>query len=265
LALWAAASTCALAQTAEPPATLGDAPLALRMSGNLELGVMHQALSGSYQDWRGEFARLTVKTDPSDTWLAEVAQLDEFGDHGVLVGATNTHDINPDLFLASSLSTSSGGFFLPRLRWDEILSFKLGDRQEWVPSVGFSAIDSKDSHSDRALTLGVAYYFTTPLVLEGGGRFNDSTPGAVHANSYYVAATYGTDKVRYVSARFGFGREAYEVIGPNSVISDFRSHEASALWKEWIWHDSGLQLRINAYQNPYYRRNGGELSWFCDF
>ena len=241
------------------------APLPLKLSNNIEVGAFHEDVSGSYGDWTGIFVRGVDRITSADVLNGEIVSSREFGSSGTLATLTDTHDFTPRLFGAGSVAASTGGFYLPSIRGDVSLSEKWLAQSQLVTSIGGSAINWRDGHQDRALTLGAAYYFTFPLVAEAGLRANWSSPGDVLATSYYVAGTYGEDQVRYLSLRIGFGKEGYEVIGPQTALADFSSQEWLFTWREWLAHDQGIQLRLNQYFNPAYHRTGIELAWFHDF
>ncbi len=262
------AATLALAD--EPGATqntdtAAPAQLPLKLSNNIEVGAFHEGLTGGYGDWTGVFVRGVDRISSTDVLNGEIVSSREFGSSGTLMTLTDTHDFTARLFGAGSIAASTGGFYLPSIRGDVSLSEKWLAQSQLVTSIGGSAINWRDGHQDRALTLGSAYYFTFPFVAEAGLRANWSSPGDVLATSYYVAGTYGEDKVRYLSLRIGFGKEGYEVIGPQTALADFSSEEWLFTWREWLARDQGIQLRVNQYFNPAYHRTGLELAWFHDF
>ena len=115
------------------------------------------------------------------------------------------------------------------------------------------------------LLLAASYYFSQPWVLEGGTRFNYSNPGGVSSTSSYVAVTYGEEKRRIVSLRYGFGTEAYQLIGDSTVLSDFHSDTWTLTWREWLARQRGFQVRLESYRNPTYGRTGLEFSLFQEF
>jgi YaiO family outer membrane protein len=258
-------AACGLLCAWAAPARADDEPVQLKMSGFIEAGGMHHNLSGGLGTWNGEFVRGVLQTGANNVWNAEVVNASEFGDRGVLLTAGLTHTINDDWFVSASAATSSGGFFLPRLRMDAAINRKWLAQRQLVTTAGLTAVDSKDGHTDRSLLLAASYYFTQPWVLEGGARVNYSNPGGVISNTGYVAATYGEDKRRVVSLRYGFGTEAYQFIGDNAVLSNFHSDVWTLTWREWLAHQRGFQVRLESYRNPTYGRTGLEFSLFQDF
>ena len=205
-------------------------------------------------------------SDPKNTWTGEVADLQQFGDRGLLFVVGNTHVINDDWFVSTSLATSNGGFFQPRYRGDVVVNRKFLEPRNLVIGVGLSSIKAKDEHRDLAVLLNAAYYFEAPWVIEGGVRINRSDPGSVFADYYNVAVTYGRDKERFISLRFAQGQEGYQLVGGgDNILANFPSHDTLLTWREWVGRDWGFQARVGEYSNPYYRRLGGEFSLFWDF
>jgi YaiO family outer membrane protein len=233
--------------------------------GSIDVGFGFSALTAGYQNWNGQFVRGVLASDPNNTWAAEVANLSQFGAGGILFALGNTHVINDDWYVSTAVSSSDGGFFLPRARGDVVLNRKFLEARNLVIGVGVSAIKAKDVHRDLALTLGAAYYFDAPWVIEGGVRINRSNPGSVITDYYNVAVTYGRDKERFISLRFAHGQEGYQVVGDTTALSNFSSRDTMLTWREWVQRDWGVQMRVGEYRNPYYQRIGGEFSLFWDF
>jgi YaiO family outer membrane protein len=125
--------------------------------------------------------------------------------------------------------------------------------------------DAKDEHSDRNVTLSMLYYFEAPFIAEVGARLNRSNPGSVDSRRYFGALYWGRVKDRFLSLKYEAGGEGYQLMGPQSVITDFNSNETTLTWREWVNNDYGFNVRLQHYSNPTYDRNGLELSLFLDF
>ena len=140
----------------------------------------------------------------------------------------------------------------------------LADRR-LVASLGWGHYRAPDGHIDRSVTLGAAYYFSSPWVLQAAVRQNESDPGSVRARQYFVAATYGRPGADIVVGRYGWGRESYLAIGPASALVDFSSREASLAWRHWFGARHGMSLALEHYRNPLYDRSGAALGYFMQF
>ena len=235
------------------------------MPGSLEVGVLHHTLTAGNPSWNGQFARGVLVSDTSNAWNASIVNLREFGDSGTMIALGNTHYFDDKWYSSVSASGSSGGSFLPRLRFDVSGSRRWLEGLNLLTTVTLTAINAKDGHQDRSLLLSSAYYFQQPLVLEAGVRINQSNPGKVVSNAKYVAVTYGENKKQIMSLRYGYGQEAYQYIGVDAFLVDFKSDAWTATWRKWIRPQLGFQVRAESYHNQYYDRRGIEVSAFKEF
>lgn len=253
-----------LAQTETDPAAAA-VPPALRLGGYVEVGGSHATLTAGEPDWWGAYLRGALDVGTRDTVLYEVTGAGRFDDEGVFFGLGLTHTFDPDWHATVSAGTSAGGIFFPRFRADGFLNRKWLDRRQLVTTLGLGYYDAKDVHHDWSLYAGFAYYFETPWIVEGGLRLTISSPGAVRAYQPFLAATYGRHKAYYVTARVGTGNEAYQVVGPETVLVDFLSQTASLTWRQWLGRDWGVRVSAEYYHNPTYQRVGVEFGVFRDF
>lgn len=233
--------------------------------GVLEAGLLHHALSGGYGKWNDQFVRANLRTSAHSVWNAELVHGRRFGDSGTLAVLGNTRDFSDAWYGSASVSGSAGGFYFPSLRLDLTANRKWGVQRKLVTTAGLTMFHAKDGHRDRSLLLGAAYYFDLPLVLQGGMRLNRSNPGAVSSRTSYLAASYGRDKDRLVSFQHGFGREAYQLIGPDALLVGLDSKVDTLTWREWLRPKQGIQLRAEQYSTAFYRRRGVELALFQEF
>ncbi len=247
-----------------PTAFAQQDPLALKTSGFAEFGASHHSLSSGLGNWNGQFVR-GVAVSGSNTWHGELFHWSQFGDQGTYLALGNTHIWNPDWYSNVTVGTSSGGFFLPRVRLDAFLNRKLLPDRSLILTVGVGLFDAKDEHRDHSLYLGATYYAASNWILDGGVRMNTSDPGSVHSDYHHLAVTHGQNKDQYLTARYAFGREAYQLVGPGAVISDFSSRTGSLIWRKWVSPTWGFNLRGERYLNPTYSRWGVDGSLFFEF
>ncbi|MEP6609345.1 MAG: YaiO family outer membrane beta-barrel protein [Burkholderiaceae bacterium] len=239
----------------------------LRRGSYLEASFGYAQLTDDNPSWRGAYVKGVWQPDTQSTWYGEVNDAHRFGDHGLLFSAGNTQVINEDWYGSLFAGTSSGGFFLPRYRVDGFINRKWLAERSLVTTLGLGYERAKDVHRDRRLFLGAAYYFSGPWIVEGGGRVNFSDPGSVRAARAFIALTQGRDHEHYAILRVESGREAYQLVGDQSVLSNFSSRVASFTWRQWVGgnRDQGFQVRAERYLNPYYSRSGIEVGIFHDF
>ncbi|MDT6962684.1 MULTISPECIES: YaiO family outer membrane beta-barrel protein [unclassified Cupriavidus] len=259
LALLIAADASAQAE-ATPPRTF--VPL---LTGFVEGGIGHANLTGDNANWNDQYLRGGVHLTPKDYVTGEISHQSHFGDQGTFFGLGYTRIIDDDWYAFLSAGTSSGGFFLPEVRVDGMLFRKLLEKKNLVASAGFTYYRAKDVYTDKALLLGLTYYFDAPWIVQVGARLNRSDPGNVRSNRGTVAVTYGRDKDQYITLRYDGGREAYQLTGEQTVLSDFTSHEVSLNWRKWFTKRYGINLRAVYYENPSYKRKQAEIGFFVEF
>lgn len=245
-----------------PPVSdaVSEAP-AVRM---LELSTSPQSLSNGYGHWQDLTLRGTYGM-PGHVLQGELAVMRRFGEKGTFAGISDTVTFNEDWFGSLAIGAGDGAFYLPRFRADAMLYRKWLDQRRLVTSVGLGYYDAPDGHTDRSLSLGAAYYFDEPWVVEGGVRLNSSSPGSVRTSQRFVAVTWGRDKQDRVTVRHAWGGEGYLATGPTTQLVNFDSHETSLAWRHWLTPRSGILVGANRYSNPLYRRSGLTVGFFHDF
>jgi YaiO family outer membrane protein len=103
------------------------------------------------------------------------------------------------------------------------------------------------------------------LILQTGIRINRSNPGAVVSRAKYVGLTYHKPQRHMVSVLHSFGREAYQLIGPDALLVGLDSTVDTLTWRQWVRPRQGIQLRLEKYRTPFYSRQGAELALFQEF
>jgi YaiO family outer membrane protein len=230
----------------------------------VEAGGSYESLSNNFGYWRGGYLRGVVSAG-KNTWSGEFNGQHEFGDDGVYMAAGDTYNFNQDWYAVLTLGSSAGGFFWPRFRADGFLNRKWSVRKQFITTLGFGYDVAKDVHRDHSLFIGTTYYFQRPWIIEDGVRLNVSSPGAVFSPSGFLAVTQGRNKQHYVTFNAGFGKEAYQLVGPTRVLSRFSSQTAALTWRQWAGKDWGFDLIVNFYRSPFYHRGGGSFGFFKEF
>jgi YaiO family outer membrane protein len=229
-----------------------------------EAGGSYEALSNKFGYWRGGYLRGVVSAG-RNTWSGEINGQHEFGDGGVYMAAGDTYNFNQDWYAALTVGSSAGGFFWPRFRADGFLNRKWLVRKQLITTLGFGYDVAKDVHRDHSLFIGTTYYFERPWIIEDGVRFNVSNPGSVFSPSGFVSVTQGRNKQHYVTLNAGFGKEAYQLIGPTKVLNRFSSQTASLTWRQWTGKNWGFDVVVNFYHSPFYHRGGSSFGFFKEF
>lgn len=282
--------SCALASGQVNPSTsvapgsslpgLGALGMIMDGPGYIEVGGSHSALTAGNSDWNDFYAR-GMLSGGRNIFTGELTREARFGDSGWFGDLGLTRILSENWYAHLSAGGSAGGFFLPKFRTDALISRKLLHRRQLVASVGGGYDQSRTiAHDWRAQVEG-AYYFNYPVVLQGGLMWTHATPGNILARTQYLAASQGHDKEHFVSLRFEWGREGYEVISrpgsvvsvtgrrivvaPSNVLFDFPVRTIGGTWRQWIGPNWGLNFNVEQHQEPAYHRLGGTIGVFLDF
>jgi len=231
----------------------------------VEVGGNIHTLNSGYPNWSGEYLKGEYKSDTDNVWNAMLLNQRQFGSTGYYGSVGNTHVIDEDWFTNLSVGGSTSGVFLPTYRVDGFINRKWLDRRQLITTLGMGYYKSRDSYTDNSLFVGATYYFESPWILQGGVRFNRSTPGRVYSMSEFIALTHGREGERLLTGRYGFGKEAYQVIGPGNVLSEFHSHTASLQWRQWVEENWGFDLLGETYFSRNYDRKGINGGVFLEF
>jgi YaiO family outer membrane protein len=262
----AVASADPLQSSPQTPGT--DVPVAPApekiLTNFVEAGGSYRQLTNGFGDWSGGYVRGVLATG-KNIWNAEVNGQHEFSDGGVYLAAGDTYNFNPDWYASLTLGSSLGGFFWPRFRADAFVNRKWRGRKQFITTLGYGYYASKDVHRDQSLFIGTIYYFRGPWIVEDGVRFNVSNPGVVFSPAGFAAVTEGRNKRHYLTANVGFGQEAYQIVGPSTVLTRFPSQNLTITWRQWTGKNWGFNLVGDFYHSSFYERGGGSFGFFKEF
>jgi YaiO family outer membrane protein len=261
-----------LAQTAKPGTTVpqGSGLPGLNVEGPngpgyLEVGGSRSELTSPQPNWTDAYVRGQVAVSEKNGLSADVERQARFGDSGYYGSLGLTHVFTENLYTNVFAGSSVGGAFIPKFRTDGLVNYKLLPKKNLVANLGFGYDKSKTANWATRVQVGGTYYFRFPIVLQGGATFTHANPGSVNARTYNLAVTQGRYKEHYLSFRAEIGREAYEVIAPQSVLANFPIHNYSGTWRQWVGMNWGFNFNFQRELNPYYNRNGATLGLFVDF
>ena len=263
-----------------PPATvapgsslpgLGGIATDLDGPGYVEIGGGHSNLTGNYPNWNDFYLRGMV-SGGRNSFTGEITREDRFRDSGWFGDVGVVRTLSENWYVQGSAGASVGGFFLPRFRLDALINRKLLPKRQLVVTAGVGFDQSKTVNKDLRGQAEATYYFSFPVVLQGGFLWTHTTPGDILARTQYLAATEGHEKEHFISLRCEWGREGYEVIGspnvttPNyNVVFDFPERTVGATWRQWIGPNWGVNLNVEQHQETSYHRLGGTIGVFLDF
>lgn len=265
-----AASNNAVAPGSSLPG-LGAVVLGLNGPGYVEVGGSHSSLTGGQDNWTDFYAR-AVLSGGHNTFTGELSRQARFGDTGWFGDIGLTRTLSENWYAQIAAGASAGGFFLPKYRTDGSISRKFLRRRQLVMTVGGGFDQSRTvDYDERALIEG-SYYFGFPVVLQGGVMWTHASPGNILARTQYIAVNQGHDKEHFLSLRYGWGREGYEVVGQPStfapafnVLFNFPVRSVTGTWRQWIGPNWGINLNVEHQEEPAYHRFGGTAGVFLDF
>lgn len=270
------------APAATPPAPEAPQPSIVapyKKHGYVEFDLNHSNLSEKnlsnnglgYPSWNGATIQGAIQTDPKNIWSGLVNYQQEFNDSGTQVSLGNIHYFNDTVFTNLNVGTSSSGFFLPRERVEGAISKRFLPGKNLIGTLDAGYNNGRIGIRDRWVQLSGQYFVPQkPWNFELGARYNNSSPGSISSNQQYIAATYGTYKKQFLTLRYNWGTEGYQVGVPSTtgtefISNKFSSHYVGLTWRKWVTHNNGFTATIEQYSNPYFNRTGVLIGAFHDF
>jgi len=226
--------------------------------GSFDVTTGTQQLTGPYSAWHHVTLHGVLERN-NHVLQAELSSKNEYDTSGTFLGLTDTVTLDDSRFASLSVGVGDGAFYLPRYRVDGFLYKKWLPEKNFISSLGAGYYSAPDGHVDLSISLGGAWYFDRPLVLEGGVRFNRSNPGGVMTHQQFFAASYQPDPRNTFAARVAWGSEGYLPLAMNTSLVNFNSQEGSLAWRYRINQNWGASISINHYRNPTYERSGVDI------
>ena len=221
--------------------------------------------SDGFRNWSGPSVRGSFAPRNSfNEWSAGAARVQEFGATGYLFEGGLDRDLTDTWDVGLNIGGTSS-FFLPRFAADFSTSRRWSDAEKFVMTFDGSYLRWQDVHRDYVWGLGASYHFERPWAVEAGVNIDLSTPGSLCTEEQYFGVSQGREKNYLVTLRGEFGREAYQVIGPNISISNFESYGISLKLQKWVGGGWGVVVAGNYYSNPYYQDRGVSVGFFKEF
>jgi YaiO family outer membrane protein len=223
-----------------------------------DVAATHSQLTAGLPDGESLSVRASVALPQGSSLQAELMQERKFGAKGGVVALAYTATLSPDWFATGTLVAGNGGPNWANARADAQVSTKWLEQRQLVTSAALYRAEFDAGRSDSGLRLSATWYTelpaALPAVLEAGTTFNVSQPGRVHSAMPYVSATVGRAGQQYLSLRATSGTEAYQAIGLQTQLVNFRSRSQSATWRQWIGPQWGFTAQAEHYRNPTYQR-----------
>lgn len=230
-----------------------------------ELSASTASLSGGYATQYTQAVRLGWRGEGERLLQLSFEHKQAFGETASLIIGSFAQDLTADDRAGFALAFSDAKTILARSRVDAFYSRKLLPARNLVATLAGYATHVADGHQDLGFVGSAAWYLAAGPVLEGGLRWARSNPGSNRAWRGFVGATWGTAGRDTVALNLESGREAYQSLGANAAVADFRSDEARLGWRHWLRPDAGIGLDAAHYRNPTYSKRTLGVTGFLSF
>jgi YaiO family outer membrane protein len=237
---------------------LAQAPL---IRDQIEVGALAYQYDQGIAPWRGLTASTQFARRPGRVWRGQAVIEERFGEPSFLYEVGHTASVGR-MILRGAASTSSGGFYNPRYRVDAQVGAKLFKSRRLVFLLGGFHRSVRDGHFDSAAIGEMQWYASGLFVFQTGVRYQLSNPGSATSLYYDGALTVGRSGRSTVTLHAGYGGEAYQIIDPLVIYTDFKSASAQVSWRQWVRRGAGFELSASYYENPYYQRSGARVTFF---
>lgn len=234
------------------------------LNRSVSVGITHQRLSDGFGNWNDQFMRLIWEQDRKNLFTAEVVHGNRFGESGVLGGASWTHVFDDDWFGSLSYARTTQGVFWPISQGTVQINRKWLAQRQLITTLGFAFDESRNNYSGRGTIASLSYYAPGNLLFSIGTRMNAVQPGDVRTNRGFGSITWGRSGSAYLSLTVNSGREGYQILN-STAVTNFSSSEKILAWKQWVGRDSGFEVKLLDYRNPFYGRSGLEAGLFFGF
>jgi YaiO family outer membrane protein len=250
----APAAAPAAAAPAAAPAAPAPAVAAAPPRMTWELVGTHSELGAGLADGASLSLRGAIALARGDVLQLELVEENKFGEHGGVAAVAYTRVLSEHWYLVQTLVGGHGGPGWANLKLDTQVSRKWLAQRQLVSSVALYRAWLEDDRSDKGARLSLAWYLPFAAVLEGGVVLNISEPGRVHSRMPYAAVTLGREGRQYLSLRVARGTEAYQAIGTQAQLVDFKSTSVALNWRQWLGPRWGVSAQAEFYRNPTYTR-----------
>jgi YaiO family outer membrane protein len=246
------------------PGVAGDAraePPAPPRGGLLEAGGGFGRYTEGLGDADVQFARLTLAPRASQQWRFEVAREQRFDDESWNFGLLWTRLLAGGASVNVGVSRGTGDYIAPDYRVDAGATVPLAG---FVLNPGVNFIRSKAANRNAGAGLGVLRY-AGPWLLAAHGRADFGEPGGTASTAFGGGVTYLVWRRTHVGAGAEWGDVSYQLVGPGEALVDYRSHAYHVALSQWFDARTGLNLRLDYGDTPFYVVRGATLSLFREW
>jgi YaiO family outer membrane protein len=232
---------------------------------DVETAANRASLTGGYATQHGQALRLAWHGDGDRLVQLSLERKQAFGETASLVIGSIAQDLTADDRAGFALARSDAATILAQTRVDAFYSRKLLASRTLVGTLAGYASRVADGHQDLGVVASAAWYLADRQVAEAGLRWGRSNPGSNKAWRGFAGYTWGAVGHDTVALRLEAGHEAYQSLGANAAVANFRSEEVAFGWRHWLRSDAGLVVDASVYRNPAYARRTLGLTGFLVF
>lgn len=230
-----------------------------------DLQTWHSNLNAGLPDGEAVNLRGAITLRSGDVLNLELLRERKFGETGGVAAGSYTWQISDRWYLVHAVALGEGGPNWSILRVDTQISRKWLSQGQLVTSAAVYGAALHEDRSEGGMRLAVAWYLPAPVVLESGVVLNVSQPGNVFSHMPFASVTVGREGTGYFSLRMASGTEAYQSIGTQAQLVDFRSTSVMATGRVWLGQRWGLSAQAERYSNPSYKRHTLGVGVFLTF
>jgi hypothetical protein len=209
----------------------------------LEVGGTYEYLSPKaiYGTWKSSSLRFYHKPSQDFIYFLEGGFFSRKHEGDAVLGVVGAYkDWNSWFYTYTSFSVGSKSTYLPKYRLDQEFNFKIGEKKNIVPSIGFTYIKYHDVHKDCIIYPGIIYY-GEGFIITYKHFINKSDPGSVTSSSDLVSFGIGQEGKRWTFLDISYGKQAYlatHLANPQEIKQ--KELYISFSHRHWIKKDLGL-------------------------
>lgn len=229
-------------------------------SRSVEVGGSVGRYTQGFGDANGQFVRVGLWRPDRWTWHFEAGRAERFGDQS-LDGGLSFMRCFGRTSLTLGASSGTGDFIAPRYRIDLAASRPLASI---VTTLGWTHIQSKGENRSNGVGLSLVRYFPHWTV-SAGGRYDLGHPGRTRSTSAGAGLTYSVWRKTYIGVAYDVGDVAYLLVEPGRALVDYRSTGLSAFFSQWFDGRSGVNLKLEYGDTPFYLVRSATVSFFREW
>lgn len=217
--------------------------------------------SGDLGESNNQYVRVALAGAGMNVWGFDLGRESRFGETSLGYGATFTRILSGGGRYSISASSGTGEILAPRYRLGVSLS---GSAAGLAVTAGYLRQVSKGRNFSDGFGLGLSRW-SRSWILSASVRHDIGRPGPTHSTEFGAGLTWYRHRRIYVGVNSEFGRVSYMLLGEEDVEVNFRSEGWSLGVTGWLTSHSGLNLRLNYGETPFYQVRGATLGFFREW